>query len=65
MVVSVHRTFTKMQHLNVFPINLRIGKQRTKLMLLAAYWVHKLKQVDISLLKHIKPGFFFLLNATI
>ena len=30
-------------------------------MFLAAFWVYKLKQVDISLLKHIKPGFFLLL----
>ena len=60
-----------MQLLNVFPISLRIRKtqhlhvsrafcdfqQCKKLMILAAYWI-KLKQVDISLLKHIKAGFF-------
>ena len=51
------RTFTKMQHINVFPVSLKIGKtehlhasvdfqQSTKLMLLDAYWVYKLKQVD-------------------
>ena len=31
-------------------------QQRKKLMFLAAFWVYKLKQVDISLLKHIGIG---------
>ena len=36
-------------------------QQRKKLMFLAGYWVYNLKQVDLSLLKHIRPwcvGFF-------